>query len=321
MSERALHALVCRSMGADAVVDTQPVQSLWSGYGQIVRMRLCGNQCPASVIVKQIAPPGDGVANSRGWSGDLSHSRKLRSYDVEMNWYRDWSARCGAGCRVPECYATESRDGQHVFILEDLDASGFAHRCGRLSHRQLYACLIWLANFHATFLNQDPAGLWKTGTYWHLETRPEEFAALPTGPLKEAAARIDARLSGCRFQTLVHGDAKVANFCFGQSPDSVAAVDFQYVGGGIGMKDVAYLMGSCLSEDECERRENACLDVYFRQLATRVEPSTIVPLEREWRTLFPWAWADFHRFLCGWCDTHPKLTGYSERMVWRVLHS
>ncbi|WP_182869006.1 oxidoreductase family protein [Rhodopirellula sp. JC639] len=319
MNERELQSFVCDAVGADGVIDVEPIQSLWSGYGQILRMTLRGDHVPSSVIAKHIAPPGFGVANPRGWSGDVSHARKLRSYEVETNWYRDWSRHCDSRCRVPACYAIESLAGGRVLVLEDLDAAGFPNRCGRLSDPQLFACIRWLANFHATFLDRDPTGLWETGTYWHLDTRPDEWAAMQPGPLKDAAAKIDARLSGCRFKTLVHGDAKVANFCFAGDRDTVAAVDFQYVGGGCGMKDLAYLMGSCLSDEQCDRREMQCLDVYFHALRSRVAPAVSDELEQEWRWLFPWAWADFHRFLCGWCATHPKLTDYSRRMVDRVL--
>jgi aminoglycoside phosphotransferase (APT) family kinase protein len=306
-------------MQAEAVTATEPIQSLWSGYGQIVRMELRNSPAATSVIVKQIMPPGVGVTNARGWSGALSHARKLRSYEVEANWYRNWATRCNRYCRVPHCHAVESCGDGQLFILEDLDASGFPGRSRRLDDRQLYACLRWLASFHATFLNQSPTGLWETGTYWHLKTRPDEYAVMRGGPLKQAAAEIDRRLSECRFQTLVHGDAKIANFCFAESEQKVAAVDFQYVGGGCGMKDVAYFLGSCLTDHECETREGECLAVYFRELASRVDRATADALEQEWRQLFPWAWADFHRFLSGWCATHPKLTSYGRRMVDHVL--
>ncbi|MCO8124231.1 ecdysteroid 22-kinase family protein [Stieleria sp. TO1_6] len=324
MEDRQLKSLVCDIMQAERVTETESIQSLWSGYGQILRMGLKGSAVASSVIVKQIAPVDVGIRNARGWSGQVSHDRKRRSYQIEMNWYQTWSQCCGLGCRVPHCYRTESVDGHQLFVLEDLDASGYGRRLSRVNDRQLAACLKWLANFHGLFLNQTPGGLWPTGTYWHLQTRPEEFAVMADGPLKQAAPAIDQRLSDCRFKTIVHGDAKVANFCFGDhwdgsAGDQVAAVDFQYVGGGCGIKDVAYFLGSCLSDDECQRREQECLGIYFDQLRRCVDPMIATDLEQEWRTLFPWAWADFHRFLCGWCATHPKLTAYSGQMVDQVI--
>ena len=129
-------------------------------------------------------------------------------------------------------------------VLEDLDAAGFPVRLASVSPLQLRSCLDWLATFHATFLGVAPEGLWESGTYWHLATRSEELAALDDLRLKEAAPVIDQRLSAARFQTLVHGDAKLANFCFSEEDDGVAAVDFQYVGGGCGMKDVCLLYTS-----------------------------------------------------------------------------
>jgi Ser/Thr protein kinase RdoA (MazF antagonist) len=183
--------------------------------------------------------------------------------------------------------------------------------------------LSWLAHFHARFLDEPPKGLWESGTYWHLETRPEELKVLDDKPLKKAALKIDQVLKDCPYQTLVHGDAKVANFCFSQKDSEVAAVDFQYVGKGCGMKDLAYFVGSCLSEKECESKEQEILEVYFSFLSQALKkykiPCDMVALEKSWREMYFYAWTDFHRFLKGWSPGHWKINGYSEKVKSRVL--
>jgi len=130
-------------------------------------------------------------------------------------------------------------------------------------------------------------------------------------------------LNSAQYQTLIHGDAKVANFCFSADGQSVAAVDFQYVGGGCGMKDVAYFFGSCLSEDECEAWLDELLDEYFivlrQALNARHHDINFDALESEWRQLFPVAWVDFHRFLLGWMPNHWKVNDYSRRVTAQVL--
>ena len=84
--------------------------------------------------------------------------------------------------------------------------------------------------------------------------------------LKGSAAAIDRILKDCQYQTLVHGDAKLANFCFSRDGSQVAAVDFQYVGGGCGMKDLAYFVGSCFRDDESAKMERVILDFYFAEI-------------------------------------------------------
>ena len=318
-----LEAVVLRAAGAEAIVDTQIVQSLWSGYGQIVRCHLDGGRQP-SVIVKHVRWP-DERHHPRGWTSDRSHERKLHSYQVETTWYDRYGRECSDACRVPHCLGLETRSDEVIMVLEDLDASGFAGRRQQVTDVELDACLAWLADFHATFMGAHPEGLWVTGTYWHLATRPDEFDALDDGPLKRAAATIDQRLAASPFQTFVHGDAKLANFCFGADGRQAAAVDFQYVGGGCGMKDVAYFISSCLDEDNSERLGPGLLDRYFELLSEALERSgkalDFAALEDDWRALYPVAWTDFYRFLQGWSPGHWKLHRYSERLAREVLEA
>jgi hypothetical protein len=310
-------------LGAETATRGERIQSLWSGYGEILRVHLTGGDVP-SVVVKRVAPP-TAANHPRGWNTGRSHERKLRSYSVEGHWYERWAAECAGRARVPRCFGTRASEGRSSFVLEDLDAAGYAGRRREATDADILACLGWLADFHARFLGVAPEGLWPTGTYWHLATRPDELAAVEDSRLRDAAPLIDARLEACRFRSFVHGDAKLANFCFGAAGDGVAAVDFQYVGGGCGMKDVAYFLGSCLTEAECEARAGSFLDAYFAMLRdalplaeSRVDPAA---LEAEWRALYPFAWADFQRFLAGWSPGHWKLHGYGDRLTREVLAS
>ena len=97
------------------------VQRLWSDYGRILRYGLEGGD-RSSLIVKQISPPEE-AAHPRGWNTDRSHLRKLRSYEVESAWYEDYSRRCGAGCRVPQCLSIEREGDEILFLLEDSSTS------------------------------------------------------------------------------------------------------------------------------------------------------------------------------------------------------
>ncbi|MGJ8725582.1 MAG: phosphotransferase [Roseibacillus sp.] len=310
--------------GASRFEVEEVMQELWSGYGQILRLRLHG--CEHQTVVAKFIDLPYKAHHPRGWSTNLSHQRKVRSYEVESHFYQNQNGACDAHCRTPQLLGSLQDGEQTLLLLEDLDASGFPNRLTSLTFEQVNLCLKWLAEFHATFLQENPsppAGLWETGTYWHLATRPDELVALDDEALKAAAPAIDAALSEARYQTLVHGDAKLANFCFSQNGDQVAALDFQYVGGGCGMKDVAYFLGSCLDEEAIEQQESELLDSYFSFLTKALSRrrSTLDPaaLITEWRSLYPYAWTDFHRFLKGWCPTHWKLNSYSERMSCEVL--
>lgn len=308
---------------ATSVAAVQQVQSLWSGYGQIARCHLQYSDATSSdaqvpsVIVKLIQPPAES-SHPRGWNTRASTQRKLASYDVETQWYVQHAANTHAICTVPKLLHHHIDGQTRWLILEDLDTQ-YPVRHDYLSVQQCHTCLQWLARFHALHLGSQGNGLWPTGTYWHLATRTDEYAAMPNTALKEAAQRLDARLENCQFKTLVHGDAKIANMCFSDDSSRIAMVDFQYVGKGCGIRDVAYFLGSCLDETACEHYADQLLDVYFNELSNHVSADIQQPLETEWRDLYAIAWADFHRFLAGWMPEHKKIHRYTRTMTQRAL--
>jgi len=323
MVDDAIHFIESVTGASQARIGEQ-LQSLWSGYGSICRVYLNLHE-RETAILKRIEPPAN-PGHPRGWNTAVSHQRKLKSYDVEANWYKHFAHQCTHDCVVPMSLGVGSTTSSQFILMQDLDCD-YPLRCASLSVEECLVCLQWLANFHARFLHEPGSGLWPIGTYWHLSTRLDEFQRMDDSQIKQSAQRLDHALNHCRFQTLVHGDAKVANFCFSLDKQSVAAVDFQYVGRGCGIKDVVYFLGSCLSETACETHEEMLLNAYFTALSTALTSShasshasqDIDALEHEWRALYAIAWTDFYRFLLGWMPTHKKINRYTEKLAARAL--
>jgi hypothetical protein len=307
-------SIILQTTGASSLIEKEVIQELWSGYGKIMRVGL-ENASVESVVVKHVQLPGN-KNHPRGWNTEIGHQRKVKSYEVETTWYKTYSKHSAA--RLPQCLAIEVQDDEVLMVLEDLDEAGYPLRKRAVVWEEIAECLGWLAQFHASYLEKVPEGLWEVGTYWHLATRPQELAVLDDQRLRNAASAIDKKLNTCTYKTFVHGDAKLANFCFAPN-GQVAGVDFQYVGGGCGMKDVAYFIGSCLDEKASERLEAQILDTYFERLQSELKERNEA-LEREWRSLYRVAWADFHRFLKGWSPGHWKINSYSERVTAEVIN-
>ena len=298
---------VAQVTGARRARRAARLSSLWSGYGEIVRVEL-EDADVETVVVKSVRPPPRPA-------GDPGDARKRRSYDVERAFYTTFAPRCPERCRVARLRGGRATTDEWLFVLEDLDAMGFDQRKHGGDASTYDRCLAWLAAFHATFLGDAPTGLWKTGTYWHLATRREELTVVDDS-IRSIAPVLDAKLAACVHKTFVHGDAKLANFCFARGRSAVAAVDFQYVGGGCGMKDVAYLLAG-------EAEEERALELYFghlrRELTARsVDPA---PVEAEWRALYPIACADFYRFLAGWAPSHFARDRHAQRVLREVTAS
>ena len=250
---------------------------------------------------------------------------------------------------APATNATTTR--KTTLVLQDLRPSHPVFPRGGLSPAQLGSALRWLAAFHAAFWGRGGGGgahpgggpapapapppvtpppllAQREGTYWHLATRPAELAAIEGdaewGALAAAAPGMAADLAAGAagpHGTLVHGDAKAANFCFSADGARAAAFDFQYVGTGLGARDVAYLLCSAGGARQigcAPGGEAPWLDLYWAALAPRLaargvavddgsggggggggtapEPYTRSLLQAH----YDLAAADFFRFMAGW---------------------
>eukprot|EP00884_Botryococcus_braunii_P008168 jgi/Botrbrau1/17352/Bobra.0015s0096.2 len=189
----------------------------------------------------------------------------------------------------------------------------FPVRKGSFSVEEAKVVLSWLAAFHAAFWEVPlPPGLWEQGTYWYLDTRPDEFEEMGSewSDLKRAAPLLDRILKGYdspsaeqpsgRYRTLVHGDCKSENILFSKDRGRCAMYDFQYVGGGYGARDIAYLFTSSVSGMALQESEEELLRHYHAELAhrlgSRLGDYSLEVLQRH----FDVAVADLVRFLAGW---------------------
>ncbi|KAL4457903.1 hypothetical protein ABPG75_012768 [Micractinium tetrahymenae] len=343
---QALIAAALSGSGGAATLTVRaarPLGTLWAGYGTITEVETDDEEAQ-TLIVKEVHPPV---------SSGISHERKLRSYQVEAAFYERVAPRlpADAGCHVPRCLGVHSTlhsvdgssggsggdSGKMQLVMSDLRRE-FPRSCGSLDEAHTKAALSWLAAFHAACWGADAAalGLWEEGCYWHLQTRLEELEDIGREwrALQAAAHELDRRLQETPWRTLCHGDFKSANLQFSDSRSApvCAAVDFQYCGGGSGLKDVAYLLASAASPRLLQGGgEEALLRFYHAELihglralaasgsgggsdhasscasdggpvgcpakaAQAVEGYTFEALQADWRL----AVCDYVRFMAGW---------------------
>ena len=101
MMNTKIQKAILNFTGASRFEKIEVIQTLWSGYGEIARLRLY-DAAVDTVVVKTVTLP-KAAEHPRGWNTERSHQRKIRSYQVECKWYTVFAAQCDASCRVPAC--------------------------------------------------------------------------------------------------------------------------------------------------------------------------------------------------------------------------
>ncbi|MBQ4833510.1 DUF1679 domain-containing protein [Pseudoalteromonas sp. MMG010] len=294
------------------------ITELWSGCGHIVQCKIDEKPC----VIKAISVP-EQINHPRIKQSIVAIQRKKHSYIVEYNWYKHYSQHLPLCAQAITCLKALAQDNLKLLVFTDFNIQGYQQ--AKSNNDVIQAVLSWLAHFHAFHLKQPSKGLWQQGNYWHLATRPDEFANMLNGPLKQSAQQINDSLVNAQFQTIIHGDAKLANFAYNSATQNVLGYDFQYTGKGVGVIDVMYFLGSCLNETELTKYAEGYLNTYFDYLTHALmvykKPLDPASLINEWRALWPVAWADFYRFLAGWDPTHIKINSYMQRISSKCINT
>ena len=297
---------------AEDCVIQEKISSLWSGHGQIARIKLQQSQLGLEYVVIKQAQLQQQQRHPRGWNSELALKRKQRSYDNEVLWYQQYNRFSDPHWRTPHCLGSEQQGSQWLMLLEDLEQSGFKAASMQPEPGQVQLCLQNLAYMHAYFLGKTTNRLWPRAGYWHLATRPDEWQAMQDKQLKMQAKAIEDHLHSSDYNTLLHGDAKIANFYL--RANQACLFDFQYAGNGPGIKDVAYFLGSIYTSEQLQQHADAALEFYFSQLQQALlhykQSINFNALKQQWIERYSWAHCDFYRFLNGWCPQHKKVNAY-----------
>jgi len=278
------------SLGLD--VQTADIEQIGVGIGvssALYRVRLTGSDCPETVVVK--LPALDEAA--------VFTSTMLRMYTREAGFFGELAHR--APMRIPTCHhnAVDHETSQFVLVMEDIGALRGVDQIEGMAVADAERAVDGLAAWHATWWGQAAvlaeSGLTVSlgdeiykavlplvfGEGWEKLNAeldiPEAIVAV--GPHWTAA--MPRLLDGLAAEptTMIHGDFRADNLFF-EADGSVAAVDFQLIGTGRGVYDLAYFVTQSLTPANASEHERALFDRWTSSLLAAGVPAA--DLETAW---------------------------------------
>ncbi|MFV8817897.1 phosphotransferase [Haliea sp. E17] len=247
-------------------------------------------QTGASYRLTLEAPQGPKTLLAKVAAGDLEARARVKGgYAAEVGFYAHLVDRVAVN--TPACYyAAISDDRLHfTLLLEDLAPRRPGVQAAGCTTQQAAGALRNLAGLHAPLWN-NPELYEQTfllGTSGQRSAASvagiavaavvefEERYAAQLGPenlatVRAAVPQLEAWL-GAEQQpfTVLHGDYRLDNLMFGESPDDVVALDWQTAAVGSPTRDLAYFIGTCLEESQRRDAEGQLVRLYHDELRAR----------------------------------------------------
>lgn len=273
-------------------VEAADVEQIGVGIGvssAVYRLRLRGNDCPASLVVK--LPALDPAA--------VFTSTMLRMYVREVGFFAELAAQ--SPVRVPAGYygAVDEDTSGFVMVMEDMCHLRVIDQIEGISVVDAERAVDELAAWHATWWRRADAlaasGLTVSladpvypavlplvfGEGWEKLTREMEVpdAILQVGPgFAEAIPGLLSDLSQDP-TSMIHGDYRADNLLFA-ADGSVVLLDFQLIGTGSAAYDLAYFVTQSLEPALATEHERSLFDRWTSQLRAHGVPAD--DLARMW---------------------------------------
>lgn len=272
-----------RGAGIDATVGSFTRRAMGEGVGMMTALELVDldyseGRGPATVVVK--LPARNDANRAVALAFDL--------YRREVLFYRNIAERTSAGTPRVLLAQVDSPE-EFVLVLEDLSDYRLGDQISGCSLDDAEAAVITLAKLHAPFWNDVARAELDFIPY---ETPSTHGDALREGSLVGWDATVDAfgdavpdhmRAVRDRFlaavpamqrwlvtapTTIVHGDFRMDNLFFGQTPDQQAMVVIDWQGSlrSKGIRDVAYLLSQSMPTDVRRRHERELVALWHSAL-------------------------------------------------------
>ena len=211
----------------------------------------------------------------------------LGMFEAEVRFYNELAPQIASG--IPQVYlaAIDSGTADFVIVMQDLCNMSLVDQTLGMNARQASAAVKAIAGVHAVWWNRaDSADLaWIPSIIGErvafvdqllvqiLPVFKDAFAEfLPPGgvELYDAFAgnylKINTSLADRAPWTIAHLDYRVDNMLF-DGDDDVTIIDWQGIGRGPGVYDLAYVLGGSLTPEVRREHEKSLVQDYHRQLS------------------------------------------------------
>jgi hypothetical protein len=230
---------------------------------------------PATVVVKQAATA----------EANREQGVALGLYTAEVRFYRELASK--TKLRVPQVFHADLDDDMNfVIVMEDLSGLQNLDQITGMTTEQVRHAVVSLADLHGPYFGKVAELEWIpsvvhpriemfAGVYpmlWNVVK--ERFASvLDADRLAVGDAIAEHYLSvmkrlGERPWTLLHMDFRCDNFLFDPATpaDPIVTLDWQSLGRGPGVYDLAYLLGGSITLADRRANEDALLHAYHDRL-------------------------------------------------------